>query len=155
MVLEDLTAIKDDMNAFIVGHGLQRFNAYVGDDMRSVLWDSGNDLEAWKNFVELAKASGVAFLTSSEDGLEREDYDFLLERLQNGDVVLDDDMDDARNLRPHVGKLGFIQLGFSYNGVMYLYEISTSWYDTYQQLLESSEDIGTIILDERDKDDEF
>ncbi len=155
MAPDDLRTLKDDMNAFILGHGLQRFQAYVGEDMQSVLWDGGNNPDAWKDFVELAKAAGVAFLTYSEDALEKEDLDFLLERLQGSEIVLDDELDEARNLRPHAGKLGFIQLGFSYHGVMYLYEVSTPWYDSYQQILESSDDVGTIILDERDRDDEF
>lgn len=155
MPQDDLRALKDDMNAFILGHGLQRFQAYIGEDMQSVLWDAGENPDAWKDFVELAKASGVAFLTYSEDSLEKEDLEFLLDRLQSSEIVLDDELDEARGLKAHTGKLGFIQLGFSYHGVIYLYEISTHWYDNYQQILDSSDDVGTIILDERDKDDEF
>jgi hypothetical protein len=153
MALEDLSSLKDDMNAFIVGHGMQRFHAYVSDEMNSVLWESAGNPDSWKDFVELAKASGVAFLTSSEDALEKEDLEFLIERLQNS-TSLDDEMEEARLLRQHVGKLGFIQLGFSYQGMMFLWEISTAWYDRYQVLLESSDEFSSIILDERDRYDD-
>lgn len=153
MALDDLHPLKDDMNAFIVGHGLQRFSAYVSDEMNSVLWDSSANPDSWKDFVELAKGAGITFLTFSEDALEKEDLDFLIERLQNS-ATLDDEMDDARMLRQHVGRLGFIQLGFSYQGTIFLWEISTQWYDRYQVLLESSEDFSSIILDERDRYDD-
>ena len=152
MAPDDLHALKDDMNAFILGHGLRKFNAYVPEDMHGVLWDSSANPDSWKDFVELAKASGTGFLTYNDDALEKEDVDFLIERLQNGDITLDDELEEARILRTNAGKLGFIQLGFSHQGTLFLYEVSTPWYDSYQQLLESSEDYGAILLDESDEE---
>lgn len=153
---DDLHSLKDDMNAFILGHGMSRFSAYVAEDLDSVLWDAAQNPESWKDFVELAKASGIAFLTVSDDLLEKDDVEFLVDRLQNASTPLDDELEEARWLKSHIGKVGFIQLGFSYHGTMFLYEVSTPWYDRYQQLLESSEDYGNILLDERDshEDDE-
>ena len=46
------------------------------------------------------------------------------------------------------------QLGFPFQGVMFLYEISTEWYDRYQRLLDIAEDFGGISIDELDQDDE-
>src|ERR1051326_2402331 len=57
---QDLTILKDDMVAFIEGHGLRRFSAYVSDEVSNVPWSTDEDHpEAWKDFVELAKASNV------------------------------------------------------------------------------------------------
>jgi hypothetical protein len=151
---DDLHSLKDDMNAFIMGHGLLRFDAYIGDDMNSVLWDAtASKPDAWKDFIELAKACDVKFVTYNEDILEKEDLDFLTERLQNS-ASLDDELDEARFLRGHVGKVGFIQLGFPYQGNMFLYEVSADWYDRYQALLDSADDFTNIIFDERDQRDD-
>jgi hypothetical protein len=150
---DDLHSLKDDMNAFITGHGLMQFQAYVGDDMNSVLWDAGSKPDSWKDFIELAKACDVKFVTYNDDILEREDLDFLTERLQNS-ASLDDELDEARFLRSQVGKVGFIQLGFPYQGNMFLYEVSADWYDRYQALLDSADDFSNIIFDERDQRDE-
>jgi len=51
------------MVAFIEGHGhAPVLNAYVNDDVASVIWPATEDHpDAWKDFVELAKASGVKF----------------------------------------------------------------------------------------------
>ena len=38
MRTDDLHGLKDDMTAFIEGHGMRRFPAYVGDEIASVLW---------------------------------------------------------------------------------------------------------------------
>lgn len=150
MPVDDLHALKDDMNAFILGHGLARYYAYVGEDIQSVLWESANATESWKDFVELAKASGLHFVTMSDDELDKEDLEFLTERLQNSTAALDEELEEARLLKQHVGKIGFLQLGFSYHGTMFLWETSTPWYDRYQVLLEASDEFGSIILDERD-----
>jgi len=63
-------------------------------------------------------------------------------------------MDEARWLRNHVGKTGFIQLGWPHQGIMFLYEVSTEWYERYQHLLDLVEDFGSMAIDGTDLDDE-
>jgi len=118
-----------------------------------VLWESGDNPDSWKDFVELVKASGITFLTVSDELLQREDVDFLVDRLSHSSAVDDEEVEEARWLRSHIGKVGFLQLGFSFHGTMFLYEASTPWYERYQQLLEAAETIDGIMLDERDDDD--
>ncbi len=150
---DDLHGLKDDMTAFIAGHGLGRFQAYISDDMAGVVWDAADNPESWKDFVELAKHSGAAFLTMSEDVLEGGDIDYLLDRLQNNTTPLDEEIEEARMLRTHTGKLGYLQLGFPHQGTMFLWETSAPWYDRYQMLLEASDDFTPIFLDERNEDE--
>ncbi|MCU1285768.1 MAG: hypothetical protein JWO13_2118 [Acidobacteriales bacterium] len=154
MMSEDLHALRDDMHAFILGHGMHKFQAYVTEDMQTVIWDAGDNADAWKDFVELAKASGISFVTVSDDSLAKEDLEFLQERLQNSPTTSDEEIDEARWLRTHVGKVGFLQLGFSYQGTIFLYEVATDWYERYQQLLESGDDFGSLLLDEHDQQDD-
>jgi hypothetical protein len=154
MSVDDLTNLKDDMTAFIEGHGMKRYQGYVSDDVQSVLWDGGENPDSWKDFVELAKASGAPFLTMNDMLLERNDVDFLVTRLQRANYSNEEDLEEARWLRTYVGKTGFIQLGFPYQGMMFLYEVSSDWYDRYQRLLDLAEDFGSITFDESDQDDE-
>src|SRR5260221_7053837 len=147
-MVDDLHSLKDDMNAFILGHGMQRFRAYVSEEMPSVMWEGGSNPDSWKDFVELAKASGIAFLTVNDESLEKDDLDFLIERIQNSSNMSDDDMDEAKCLRAYVGKCGFIQLGFSYHGMMYLHEVATEWFERYQQLLDTADDCGRLLSDQ-------
>jgi len=37
---------------------------------------------------------------------------------------------------------------------MFLYEVATDWYERYQQLLDSADDFGSILLDEHDQADD-
>jgi hypothetical protein len=151
---DDLTNLRDDMIAFVEGHGMRRFKAYIGEQMNSVMWDSGDQPDGWKDYVELAKASGASFLTMNEVALGIDDLEFLLDRLRQSPYSKDEDLEEARWLRAYVGKIGFLQLGLPHQGLMFLYEVSNDWYERYQRLLDLAEEVGGFALDEPDQDDE-
>ena len=150
---EDLHNVRDDMIAFIEGHGMRRFQAYVNEEVPSVLWDPEAGADSWKDFVELAKASGVAFVTMNSFNLSKEDVDALVERLRNGTYPNEDDVEEARLLRLHTSKTGFVQLGFAGSGVMFLHETSTRWYERYQQLTDAADEFSSYMFEENDDDD--
>ena len=54
---DDLLSLKDDMIAFIEGHGMRRLPGYVGDDVPTVMWEDDANPDSWKDFVETAKAA--------------------------------------------------------------------------------------------------
>ena len=142
------------MVAFIEGHGMRRFHGLVDyDEIPCVMWKSENS-ESWKDFVELARSAGAPFLTMDSWTLEREELDEMVEHIGNAHHTNDEDLEEARWLRTYIGKTGFVQLGFGYQGVMMMYEASTEWYDHYHRLLELTEDFGGIPIDEPGPDDE-
>jgi hypothetical protein len=154
-MIDNLSTLKDDMIAFIEGHGMRRFHGFASEDqVQSIMWHSPDHSDGWKDFVELAKHSGAPFLTMHASALAREDLDELVEHLGEPRFGGGDDVEDARWLRQYVGKVGFIQLGWAYQGSMFLYEASTEWYAQYQHLLEFSEEIGGFALGEAGPDDE-
>jgi hypothetical protein len=154
MQSDNLISLKDDMVAFIAGHGLRRFNGYVTEEVPTVLFEE-DDADGWKDFVEHAKAANAAFITMSEVVLEKTDIALLLEQLREQNFPDEDgpDLDDAEYLINHVGKTGYLQLGFAQQGVMFLFEVSTEWYERFQQLMETVTDLGSVIVDDRDSDE--
>jgi len=151
---DNLISLKDDMVAFIAGHGMRRMTGYVSEEVPTVLFEEENP-DGWKDFVELAKASGAPFVTMSEVVLEKTDVAALIEQIR--DQVYPDDesqeIDDAERLVRHVGKVGYLQLGFAHQGVMFLFEVATDWYDSFQDLLETVSELGGIVVDDRDIDE--
>ncbi|SEB37010.1 hypothetical protein [Terriglobus roseus] len=150
---DDLLIVKDDMIAFIAGNGLRRLNAYVPEDVPSVMFEDETP-DGWKDFVEHAKATNVPFVTMSEVVLEKQDIETLIERtrVHRFPDEAGQELDDAQYLLKFVGKTGYLQLGFAYGGVMFLYETATEWYDRYQQWMEAVADLGSIVLDDSDDD---
>ena len=153
MLPDDLANVKDDMVAFIAGHGLRRMNGYVPEEVPSVVFEE-DDADGWKDFVEHAKAAGAPFLTMSEVTLEPEDIATLIGQIR--DQHFPDhqatELDEAQELTQHVGKTGYLQLGFAQGGVMFVYESATEWYDQFQRLMEAVTELGEIIVDDRDED---
>jgi hypothetical protein len=156
MEVDNLVSLKDDMVAFIAGHGLRRMPGYVTEEVPTVLFEE-EDSEGWKDFVEHAKAAGAAFVVMSEVVLEKTDVALLLEQLREqvfpGRTGAEEefDLDDAEALIRHVGKTGYLQLGFAHQGVMFLFETSTDWYDRFQDLMEAATDLGGMVVDDRDE----
>ena len=149
---DNLLSLKDDMVAFIAGHGMRRLPGYVTEEVPTVLYEE-DDTDSWKDFVEHAKAANAPFVTMSEVVLEKSDVAVLLEQLRDADLPDDAeiDLDDAEALLKHVGKAGYLQLGFAHQGVMFLFETSTDWYDRFQDMMEAVTDLGGLVSDDRDE----
>jgi hypothetical protein len=152
---DDLSSLKDDMVAFIEGHGMRRFHGYVDyEEVQCVMWKDGQNPESWKDFVELAKAAGAPFLTMDAWVLKPEDLEELMQRLANAEFSNDEDLEEARWLRTYMGKTGFVQLGWAHQGCIFLYEANAAWYERYQRLVDLAEDFGGIPIDEPGTDEE-
>src|SRR5207245_9736247 len=109
---DDLTGVKDDMIAFVEGHGIRRFHCYVEfEEVQSVMWESNDNPDAWKDFVEVAKAAGAPFVTMHAWVLKREDLEEMIRRRSNSEYRNDEDLAAAPWLRTYVGKPGSGQLG--------------------------------------------
>lgn len=154
MKSDSLITLKDDMIAYIAGHGMRRIPAFIGDDLPSILWEDPENTDSWKEFVETAKAAGVAFLTMSEIVLTSEDVSLLIEELHELNFPDDEtsELEHAQALMSYSGKIGFLQLGFAHQGVTFVHETSTDWYEQYQQLLESIDDLSDIVFEQGDED---
>ena len=142
------------MVAFIAGHGMRRLNGFVSEDIPTVVFEEENP-DGWKDFVEHAKAAGAPFVTMSEVVLEKSDIAILLEQIRSESFPeeLSEELDEAEHLVRHVGKVGYLQLGFAHQGVMFLFEVATDWYDSFQNLLETVSDLGGIVVDDYDRDE--
>ena len=151
---DNLISLKDDMVAFIAGHGMRRMNCFIPEDVPTVIFEEEN-ADGWKDFVEHAKAAGSPFVTMSEVILEKSDIAILLDQLQNQAFPDDEatEIEDAEYLVNHVGKVGYLQLGFAHQGVMFIFEIATEWYDSFQSLMETVTDLGGIVVDDSERDE--
>ena len=151
---DNLISLKDDMIAFIAGHGMRRLNGYVTEDVPTVLFEEENP-DGWKDFVEHAKAAGAPFVTMSEVVLEKSDIAILLDQIRDQTFPDDEvpELDDAEYLVNYVGKVGYLQLGFAHQGVMFVFEVATDWYDRFQDLLETVSELGGIVLDDHESDE--
>jgi hypothetical protein len=156
MQADDLISLKDDMVAFIEGHSMRRLPGFITEDLPTVLWEDEDNIDSWKDFVEMAKSASAPFVTMSEVKLKKEDIAMLLEQIRE-DNFPDEaaaEIQEAQYLVNYVGKVGYIQLGFAHQGIVFVHENATAWYERYQQLLEFVEDFGDVVFGEDEDEDE-
>ncbi len=156
MTADNLISLKDDMVAFIEGHGLRRLPGYVTEDIPSILWEGQGNPDSWKDFVEMAKHVGAAFVTFSEMTLDREELDALIEQANEMNFPDEEaaELVEAKWLRKYAGMVGYIQLGFVYQGLAFLHETTTEWYERFQALVEDLESFQDIVIDDTDAGDD-
>jgi hypothetical protein len=152
---DDLLSLKDDMVAFIEGHGMRRLPGFVTDEIPTVLWEDDTNADSWKDFVEMAKGASAPFVVMSAIVLEKRDLELLLEQIRDDSYPDEDtaELQEAQYLVNCVGKTGYIQLGFAYQGMMFMHESATEWYERYQHLLEFVEDFGDLVFGDDEEDE--
>ena len=164
MRFDNLLNLKDDMVAFIEGHGMRHFPALIPEDTPRVWW---NDTEApegspegakesWKDFVEMAKSVGAPMVCIGEDLLEKNMLELLLHELQavTGADTFGPETEKANNLFLQVGKLGHIELAFAHHGILFVHETATEWYKDYRELVDTIDHLQELFEDAYDDLDE-
>src|SRR5260370_17984296 len=118
---DNLISLKDDMVAFIAGHGMRSLSAFITEDVPTVIFEEEN-ADGWKDFVEHAKAAGAPFLTMSEVVLEKADVAILLDQLRDETFPnASEEIDDAEYLVNHAAKVRYLQLGFAHQVLIFVF----------------------------------
>ena len=84
--------------------------------------------------------------------LDDQELDDLLGKLREQNFPDEEapEFEEIEALRQHVGKLGFLQLGFVHQGVAFVHETASDWYERYEELIEAMEEFGisNVVFDE-------
>ena len=160
---DDLTALKDDMVAFIEGHGMRHFPALIPEDTPRVWWNDpdptasthASTKESWKDFVEMAKSAGAPMVCIGEDVLDKTTLEMLTTEFQelSDAESFGPEMEKIDRLFLQVGKLGHIELAFAHQGILFVHESATGWYRQYRQMVDMVENLQDILENAYDEDD--
>lgn len=151
----NLASLKDDMIAFIEGHGMRHFPALIPEDTPRVWWNDPDTAEAranspkesWKDFVEMAKTAGAPLVCIGEDSLDRPTLELLASELQDlsGTDASGDEMDKLNRLFLEIGKVGHIELAFPHQGILFVHETQTEWYREYRAMVNTVDGLQDLI----------
>ncbi len=158
MQSDNLTALKDDMIAFIEGHGMRHFPAVIPEDTPRIWWNDpeppdpvGNipesSKESWKDFVEMAKAAGAPMVCIGEDLLDKTTLELLASEFEeiSSAEAFGPEMEKLDRLLLQVGKIGHIELAFAHQGILFVHESATEWYRHYREMVDTVEDLQELI----------
>jgi hypothetical protein len=134
----DLSQLYDEMVAAADRQSLLIFPGYVSDDLPAVWWQG--DADNWPDFVGIAKAEGARTLFVGRAVLEEEDLRDLAEWVEeraggssNGDRAR------LKEFERYIGSTGEVRLGWIKDGVAYVLQHRTEWYEDFLDLMEEVE----------------
>lgn len=159
----NLTSLKDDMIAFIEGHGMRHFPAMIPEDTPRVWWNdpeagdapAETAKESWKDFVEMAKAAGAPLVCIEQDSVDRTTLEMLADDIKamSGRETFDPENDQLNRLFLEIGKVGHIELAFPHQGILFVHETQTEWYREYRAIVHTVDSLQDLIASSLDGDD--
>ena len=146
----DLARLYDEVVTGVTRQGLLVFPGYISDDLPAVWWQGGS--EDWQEFLRIGKAEGARTIYISRTVLEEEDLQevagWIEERAGPGST--NGDRARLKEFERYVGNTGEVRLGWIRDGVAFLFQVRTDWYEEFLELMAEAEGEG---LDEYDHAD--
>ncbi len=138
--MTDLTTQFDEIVAAANRQGLLVFPGYVVEEMPTVWWQG--DPDEWPDFLGIAKAEGVRTLFVGRAILEEEDLQELAEWVEEkaGPGSTNGDRARLKEFERYIGMTGEIRVGFIKDGVAFLLQQRSEWYEDYLELMEEVDD---------------
>jgi hypothetical protein len=136
----DLSSRFDEIVAAAERQGLLVFPGYVTEDLPAIWWQG--DPDDWPDFLGIAKAEGVRMLMVGRAVLEAEDLQDLAEWVEEKEGPGHSNGDRARlkTFERYIGSTGEIRLGWMKDGVAFVLQQQTEWYEEFLDLMDEVED---------------
>jgi len=138
--ITDLFRLYDDIVAAATRQGLLTFPGYVGEELPAIWWQG--DPNDWLEFLRIAKAEGVRTVFVGRAILEQEDLQDLAEWVdeKTGPGPSNGDRARLKEFERYIGATGEVRLGWVKDGVAFLLQQRTEWYESFLELADEIEE---------------
>ena len=138
--MTDLSRFYDEVKEAATQQGLLIFPGYVGEDLPAVWWQG--DPEDWSGFLAIARAEGARTLYVGRAILEEEDLQELAEWVEEkaGPGSSNGDRARLKEFERYIGSTGEVRVGWIKDGVAFLLQQRTEWYEDFLELMAETED---------------
>lgn len=138
--MTDLSGLYDEIRGAAAQQELLTFPGYVGEELPAVWWQG--DPEDWLGFLMIAKAEGVRTVYLGRAILEEEDLQELAEWVEekSGPGSTNGDRARLKEFERYIGWTGEIRLGWIKEGVAFLLQQRTEWYEDFLELMAETEE---------------
>lgn len=142
----DLDLLKDEILHDLEAGEFAVFRGQTGslENMPMVFWDT-DAYPDYHGFLNVAKSASAGVIVFSHREFEREELDDLREELADSTLSREERRSveaGLRDLNKCVGATCSVELSFSHQGHMYVFQLVAEWYDTFltlSDLLETSQ----------------
>jgi hypothetical protein len=146
--LKDEISVALDQGGFAVFHGGGR----TVDPGNCVRWDVDQYPDP-HSFLDTAQKAGVSLMVFHHRRFSASDVEDALEDLENADFSREEHHDFERRLRPLREYDGFtclVELSFVNNGIWYVFQTATAWYDDFISVISDVHDALESMEDDEE-----
>lgn len=131
----NLDTLKREILDYLEAAGFAVFRSSPGglEGLPMVLWDA-EKFPDYQSFLEVAQKCGVRLVLFASREFDADDIDELITQLDDCELTREERRDyesRLRDLRIYSGVTCSLELAFSYDSRLYVYELQPDWFDDY------------------------
>lgn len=135
----DLESLRTEIENYLRDLGMPVFYGYqpVADNLSEIAWDTKRHPD-FKEFVAAAREAGAKLIIFHHHALSLDQVDEALERLEDSELSREEKRNFETRLRqiePYEGFTCRIEISFSIDSRMYVFELRTEWYETLNDIV--------------------
>jgi hypothetical protein len=151
----NLDTLKREILDYLDANGFAVFRSSPGglEGLPMVLWDAEH-FPDYQSFLDVATKCGVRLVMFASAEFDASDIEELTSHLDDCELERDERRDyesRLRELRIYAGVTCSLELGYSYDSRLYVYEVQPDWYDEFCTIEE--EIMERLAGDEPEVDD--
>lgn len=136
---QDLEKLRAEIQAYLDDAGVAVFHGYdhAIEAADHILWDSVGHPD-FREFIGAGQQAGVTLFVFHSQAFSLERVDEALDQLEESDFSREEKRSYELRLRQLQAYDGFtcsVELSFSFEGRLYVYEIHTDWYESLTEIL--------------------
>ena len=136
--MTNLDSLKQELLDYIAAEEFGLFKGQTGgtEGFPKIYWDTERYPE-YQAYLNVAKIAGVSVIIFAHREFEAAEIDDALEQIQDCELGRDEQRSIESNLadlRAHVGSTCVIEMGFSYQGHIYVYDLTTEWFQSFMDI---------------------
>jgi len=137
-VTDNLDSLKQELLDYIAGEEFGIFKGQTGgnEGFPKIYWDTERYPE-YQAYLNVAKLAGVSVIIFAHREFEAAEIDDALEQIEDCEFGRDERRpieSSLADLRAFVGSTCIIEMAFGYQGHMYVYELTTEWFQTFMEI---------------------
>jgi hypothetical protein len=135
----DLETLRTEMQTHLQESGIPVFYGYHGllDPAAQVSWDTEGHPD-FRDFLATAHKAGAALVVFNHESFSLDQIDDALDQLEESDFTREEKRNYETRLRQLQAYEGFtcsVQLSFSVENRLYVFELHTDWYQALAEII--------------------
>ena len=154
---DNLDSLKQELLDYIAGEEFGIFKGQTGgnEGFPKIYWDTERYPE-YQGYLNVAKTAGVSVIIFAHREFEAAEIDDAVEQIEDCEFGRDERRSIESNLsdlRAFVGSTCIIEMAFGYQGHMYVYELTTEWFQTFMEISDLLIAASSASGDDEDESD--